>query len=52
MIALCYWGPSGLLAMLPSANVMERRDASSITPPTTSMGDSEEGQILTDTNTQ
>ncbi|XP_073684348.1 SUN domain-containing protein 1 isoform X2 [Garra rufa] len=51
-LALCYWGPSGLLAMLPSANVMERRDASYVTPPTTSMGDSEEGQTPPDTNTQ
>ncbi|XP_050980909.1 SUN domain-containing protein 1 isoform X2 [Labeo rohita] len=51
-LALCYWGPSGLLAMLPSANVMEQRDASSVSPLTTSMGDSEDGQTPTDTNTQ
>lgn len=38
--------------MLPSANVMEQRDASSVSPLTTSMGDSEDGQTPTDTNTQ
>ncbi|KAK2876797.1 hypothetical protein Q8A67_020893 [Cirrhinus molitorella] len=51
-LALWYWGPSGLLAMLPSANVMEQRDASYVTPSATSMGDSEEGQTPPDTNTQ
>ncbi|XP_016351017.1 SUN domain-containing protein 1-like isoform X2 [Sinocyclocheilus anshuiensis] len=49
---LCYWGPSGLLAMLPSANVMVWKDASYVTPSTTSMRDSEEGQSSPDTNTQ
>ncbi|XP_043109040.1 SUN domain-containing protein 1 isoform X4 [Puntigrus tetrazona] len=47
-LALCYWGPSGLLAMLPSANVMVWRDASYVTPPSTS----EERQTPPDTNTQ
>ncbi|XP_016110698.1 SUN domain-containing protein 1 isoform X3 [Sinocyclocheilus grahami] len=51
-LALCYWGPSGLLAMLPSANVMVWRDASHVTPPSTSMGDSEERQTPPDTHTQ
>uniref|UniRef100_A0A673J289 SUN domain-containing protein 1-like n=1 Tax=Sinocyclocheilus rhinocerous TaxID=307959 RepID=A0A673J289_9TELE len=51
-LALCYWGPSGLLAMLPSANVMVWKDASYVTPSTTSMRDSEEGQSPPDTNTQ
>ncbi|XP_059386528.1 SUN domain-containing protein 1-like isoform X1 [Carassius carassius] len=51
-LALCYWGPSGLLAMLPSANVMVWKDASYVTPSTTSMRDSEEGQTPPDTNTQ
>uniref|UniRef100_A0A673LLM0 SUN domain-containing protein 1-like n=1 Tax=Sinocyclocheilus rhinocerous TaxID=307959 RepID=A0A673LLM0_9TELE len=51
-LALCYWGPSGLLAMLPSANVMVWRDASYVTPPSTSMGDSEERQTPPDTHTQ
>ncbi|XP_067225554.1 SUN domain-containing protein 1 isoform X5 [Chanodichthys erythropterus] len=48
--ALCYWGPSGLLAMIPAANVMEWRDSSYLTPPT--MGESENGQTPTDTDSQ
>ncbi|KAK7123001.1 hypothetical protein R3I94_019952 [Phoxinus phoxinus] len=48
--ALCYWGPSGLVAMLPAANVMEWRDSSHLTPPI--MGDSENGQTPTDTDSQ
>ncbi|XP_067286057.1 SUN domain-containing protein 1 isoform X2 [Pseudorasbora parva] len=48
--ALCYWGPSGLLAMLPAANVMEWRDASYLTPST--MDNSEKGQAPTDTDSQ
>ncbi|XP_051771703.1 SUN domain-containing protein 1 [Ctenopharyngodon idella] len=48
--ALCYWGPSGLLAMMPAANVMDWRDTSYLTPPT--MDDSENGQTLTDTDSQ
>ncbi|CAM4707490.1 unnamed protein product [Leuciscus chuanchicus] len=48
--ALCYWGPSGLVAMLPAANVMEWRDSSHLTPPI--MGDSEKGQTPTDTDSQ
>uniref|UniRef100_A0A8C2Q3E7 Zgc:152977 n=1 Tax=Cyprinus carpio TaxID=7962 RepID=A0A8C2Q3E7_CYPCA len=51
-LALCYWGPSGLLAMLPSANVTVWRDASYVTPPSTSMADSEERQTPPDTHTQ
>ncbi|XP_016336574.1 SUN domain-containing protein 1-like isoform X1 [Sinocyclocheilus anshuiensis] len=51
-LALCYWGLSGLLAMLPSANVMVWRGASYVTPPSTSMGDSEERQTPPDTHTQ
>ncbi|XP_026132913.1 SUN domain-containing protein 1-like isoform X3 [Carassius auratus] len=51
-LALCYWGPSGLLAMLPSANVTVWSDASYVTPPSTSMGDSEERQTPPDTHTQ
>uniref|UniRef100_A0A8C1VCI0 Zgc:152977 n=1 Tax=Cyprinus carpio TaxID=7962 RepID=A0A8C1VCI0_CYPCA len=51
-LALCYWGPSGLLAMLPSTNVMVWNDASYVTPSTSSMLDSEEGQTPPDTNTQ
>ncbi|XP_052466842.1 SUN domain-containing protein 1 isoform X4 [Carassius gibelio] len=51
-LALCYWGPSRLLAMLPSANVMVWKDASYVTPSTTSMRDSEEGQTPPDTDTQ
>uniref|UniRef100_A0A8C1KQL0 Zgc:152977 n=1 Tax=Cyprinus carpio TaxID=7962 RepID=A0A8C1KQL0_CYPCA len=52
LIALCYWGPSGLLAMLPSTNVMVWNDASYVTPSTSSMLDSEDGQTPPDTNTQ
>ncbi|XP_042623209.1 SUN domain-containing protein 1-like isoform X4 [Cyprinus carpio] len=51
-LALCYWGPSGLLAMLPSTNVMVWNDASYVTPSTSSMLDSEDGQTPPDTNTQ
>uniref|UniRef100_A0A8C1NPV8 Zgc:152977 n=1 Tax=Cyprinus carpio TaxID=7962 RepID=A0A8C1NPV8_CYPCA len=51
-LALCYWGPSGLLAMLPSANETVWRDASYVTPPSTSMADSEERQTPPDTHTQ
>ncbi|XP_059387864.1 SUN domain-containing protein 1 isoform X1 [Carassius carassius] len=51
-LALCYWGPSGLLAMLPSANVTVWSEASYVTPPSTSMGDSEERQSPPDTHTQ
>ncbi|XP_058650310.1 SUN domain-containing protein 1 isoform X4 [Onychostoma macrolepis] len=46
-LALCYWGPSGLFA-----NVMVWRDASYVTPQSTSMGDSEERQTPPDTHTQ
>lgn len=42
--ALCYWGPSGLLAML------EWRDSSHLMPPT--MDSSEKGQTPTDTDSQ
>ncbi|XP_077062232.1 SUN domain-containing protein 1 isoform X6 [Siphateles boraxobius] len=48
--ALCYWGPSGLVAMLPAANVMEWMDSSHLTPPI--MGDSEKGQTPTDMDSQ
>lgn len=50
LIALYYWGPSVLVAMLPAANVMEWRDSSHLTPPI--MGDSEKGQTPTDTDSQ
>ncbi|KAG1936041.1 SUN domain-containing protein 1 isoform a [Pimephales promelas] len=48
--ALCYWGPSGLVAMLPAVNVMQWRDSSHLNPPI--MGDSEKGQTPTDSASQ
>jgi len=50
LIALCYWGPSGLVAMLPAVNVMQWRDSSHLNPPI--MGDSEKGQTPTDSASQ
>ncbi|XP_051969266.1 SUN domain-containing protein 1 isoform X4 [Xyrauchen texanus] len=49
-LALWYWGPSGLLAMLPAAS----RTSSHHTPPTTktSMSNSEKGQTSADTDYQ
>lgn len=49
-LALFYWGPSGLIAMLPATNVM--RDNSHLSSPTSSMGGLEEGQTPTDTDSQ
>ncbi|XP_051529824.1 SUN domain-containing protein 1 isoform X2 [Myxocyprinus asiaticus] len=49
-LALWYWGPSGLLAMLPAAS----RTSSHLTPPTTqtSTSNSEKGQTSADTDFQ
>ncbi|XP_056326093.1 SUN domain-containing protein 1 isoform X2 [Danio aesculapii] len=49
-LALYYWGPSGLIAMLPATNLM--RDSSHLSPPTASMHGLDEGQTTTDTDSQ
>lgn len=49
-LALYYWGPSGLIAMLPATSMM--RDNSHLSPPTSSMGGLDEGQTTADTDSQ
>lgn len=49
-LALYYWGPSGLIAMLPATSMM--RDNSHLSPPTSSMGGIDEGQTTADTDSQ